>query len=402
MKTLLLLLLSAVTLCANPLQDAIDSAAPGSVIELGSGLFRGHIVIDKPLKIVGKKGAEVILDAGGSGTAIVLKSDDITLENLTIRGTGHRKEVFDSAIKGEHLRNITVKNCKIYDALYGIDLAMAEKCAILSNTISSKAEKIPLRGDAIKFWYVNHSIIRGNTFRKARDIHLARSSDNTIQNNRFLQNRFATYIEFGKNNLIEDNLYRYNETAVLLEGTKNIKIIGNRILSSRGAAGIGAVLRGGKGIVFANNIVKFNAKGLYIDAKPAKEKKPHRIITKNEISYNIEAIHFHAIISNNQITYNRIHHNVEDIVKDITDYKNSNNTIEYNYWGQYRGFDKNGDNIGDTPYVIKRYFDKLYAYDNKIRFFYGSVVMALADFMCEIAPFTEPEIILEDRKPLMR
>jgi nitrous oxidase accessory protein len=344
----------------------------------------------------------VILDAGGSGTAIVLKSDDITLEHITIRGTGHRKEVFDSAIKGEHLRNITVKNCKIYDALYGIDLAMAEKCAILSNTISSKAEKIPHRGDAIKFWYVNHSTIRDNTFLKARDIHLSRSSDNTIQNNRFLQNRFATFIEFGKNNLIEGNLYRYNETAILLEGTKNIRITGNRILSSRGVAGIGAVLRGGKEIVFENNVVKFNAKGLYIDAKPAKAQKPHRIITKNEISYNIEAIHFHAIISNNQITYNRIHHNVEDIVKDITDYKNSNNTVAYNYWGQYRGFDKNGDNIGDTPYVIKRYFDKLYGYDNKIRFFYGSVVMALADFMCEIAPFTEPEIILEDRKPLMR
>ena len=76
-----------------------------------------------------------------------------------------------------------------------------------------------------------------------------------------------------------------------------------------------------------------------------------------------------------------------------------NNEVAYNYWGQYRGFDRDHDNIGDTPYVINRYFDKLYTYDNKIKFFYGSVVMALADFMCEIAPFTEPEFILEDKKP---
>ncbi len=399
MKFVLTLLFVPAVLFANALQDAIDRAKPFATITLGSGIFKGHIVIDKPLKIVGEKGAKVVLDAGGSGSVVVLKSSHITLENLTIRNSGTRKEVFDSAVKGENISDITVKKCRIDKALYGINLSMAKHCHIVLNTISSVDEKIPLRGDGLKFWYVNDSEIEGNTFLKVRDVHLDRSNRIRIMNNRFLQSRFATHLEFCQENNITRNVYRYNETGILLEASRNIKITENKILSSRGAAGIGVVLRGGQGIVIAGNTIKYNAKGLYIDAKPSREIKTKRIITKNEISFNLEAIHFHAIISNNVLTWNNIHHNLEDIVKDITDYKNLNNEVAYNYWGQYRGFDRNHDNIGDTPYVINRYFDKLYTYDNKIKFFYGSVVMALADFMCEIAPFTEPEFILEDKKP---
>ncbi len=387
---------------ANVLQDVIDKAKPYSVIELKDGIYKGNIVINKPLKILAKQGAKAIIDADKKGSVILLKSSNITLQNLIIKGTGHRKEIFDSAIIGEKINNITIKNCKITDSLYGINISMANNIKIISNTISSKDEKKPLRGDGIKFWYVNNSKIIGNTFLKVRDIHFERSDNNIIKNNRFLYNRFATHIEFGENNLIENNFYRYNSVGILLEGTTKIKIIKNKILNSNGMAAIGALFRGGNHIIFQNNILKYNREGLYIDAKPSKLEKFKRKIINNEISFNLQAIHFHAIIANNIITFNKIHDNLYDIVKDITGYKNLNNKVEYNYWGQYKGFDTNYDNIGDTPYIIKRYFDKLYSYNNKIKFFYGSTVMAVVDFLCEIAPFTKPEILLVDKKPVFK
>jgi len=387
---------------ANTLQDAIDRAKPYSTIELGSGIYEGNIIIDKPLKLRGEKGNKVIIDAKGVGSIILLKSSNITLRNLTLTGTGHKKEMLDSAIKGKDVNNITIRECKILDSLYGINLSMANNIKIISNTISSKNEKRPLRGDGIKFWYVNNSKIIANTFSKVRDIHLDRSNDNLIKDNRFLHSRFASHIEHSKNITIEKNTYKYNSTGILLEGTKNIKITKNKIFNSDGMAGIGVVFRGGDDIVFEKNIVKFNQKGLYIDAKPSNNKKYKRKISKNEISYNLEAIHFHAIIANNILTYNKIHDNLFDIVKDVSGYKNLNNKVGYNYWGQYQGFDKNHDNIGDNPYIIKRYFDKLYNYNNKIEFFRGSVVMALANFLSKIAPFSQPEFILKDAKPVLK
>ncbi len=86
----------------------------------------------------------------------------------------------------------------------------------------------------------------------------------------------------------------------------------------------------------------------------------------------------------------------------IQKYKDKNNIIEYNYWGNYAGFDKDNDNIGDTPYVVYQYADKLWDYNPHIKFFFGSIVMSLANFLCKVAPFTEPIVLLTDKKPLIK
>ena len=387
-------------LYANALQDAIDHAKPNSTIELGSGVYEGNIIINKPLKIIGKKGAKVIIKNNGTGTIITIKSSNVLLQNLTVKSSGHRKEVLDSGIKGEGINNITIKNCRIEDVLYGINLSSIKNLKIISNFISSKDEKRPLRGDGIKLWYAKNVTIENNTIKKVRDTHIDRSSNIIIKDNKYLDNRFAIHFEYSKKIYIENNFFQYNDVGILTEATKDLKILNNKLLSGKGSARIAIVLKGGSNILVENNIIKYNAKGLYVDAKPSKLKKTKRYIISNEISFNLEGIHFHAIIANNVIKYNKIHDNLEDVVKDIIGYKNVNNIVEYNYWGAYRGFDKNHDNIGDTPYIIKRYMDKLWSYDNKIKFFYGSVVIALANFLCEIAPFSEPEFILEDKKPV--
>ena len=402
MRYLFLLIIAFFMLQANPLQDAIDKAKPNAIIELGSGIYQGDIIINKPLKIIGKKGAKVIIKNKGIGTIITIKSSNVLLQNLIIKSSGHRKEVLDSGIKGEGINNITIKNCYIEDVLYGINLSSVKNLKILSNFISSKDEKRPLRADGIKLWYAKNVLIKNNTIQKVRDTHIDRSDNIIIKDNKYIDNRFAIHFEYSKNITIENNFFQYNDADILTEATKDLKILNNKLLSGKGTARIGIVLKGGSNILIEKNIIKYNAKGIYVDAKPSKRKKIKRYIISNEISYNLEALHFHAIIANNVIKYNKIHDNLEDVVKDIIGYKNVNNVVEYNYWGAYRGFDKNHDNIGDTPYIIKRYMDRLWSYDNKIKFFYGSVVIALANFLCEIAPFSEPEFILEDKKPIFK
>ncbi len=398
-KIIFAILFVSTWLFSNPLQDAINKAKPYSVIKLSKGIYKGHIVIDKPITIIGKNG-KTIITGSGKGTVITIKSSNVTLKNLTIIGSGNRRDNFDGAITADKVKHLTIEYCTIKDSLYGIHLAMADNCLIENNRISSKNEKIPQRGDGLKLWYSNHNIIRNNLFQKIRDVSLARSNFNIIENNRFFSSRFATYLEFGKNNIIKNNLYKYNEVSVMLMGTKNIKVLSNKILGSQGAVGIGVVIKGGRNILFSKNLIKFNAQGFFMDYKYT-GKNIQRTITDNEISYNLEALHFHAIISNNSITHNKIFNNLVDVAKDLIGDKNKNNIIEYNYWGNYVGFDRNGDNIGDTPYVIYRYTDQLWQYDPKIKFFFGSVAISLINFLCEIAPFTEPKILFEDKKPLL-
>ena len=65
----------------------------------------------------------------------------------------------------------------------------------------------------------------------------------------------------------------------------------------------------------------------------------------------------------------------------------------------YEGFDKDGDNIGDTPHKVYQYADQLWVYNPDVKFFYGSPVISLLNFLAKLAPFTSPLFLMEDKKP---
>ena len=384
---------------ANILQDAIDSAPSGATIKLPAGNYIGSVVINRPIIIIGKA-EDVRIDGENSGRVITINSPDVILKNLIIANSGSRMENLDSAIFINSVKRVTVSHCKLLNSLYGIDMKMVEDSLIEGNYISSKKLDISLRGDALKIWYSHNNRIKDNTVENARDVTLTYSNNNTLENNTFLYNRFATHISLSKNNTLKNNSYKYNSVAMMLMGVSGSKVTDNSIKSSTGAAGIGVVLKGTKNLLFENNTVRYNAEGMFIDTK-ATEEGMQRHIKNNDISYNKEALHFHAAIQNNTITHNRFVGNIDDVVKDTEGSLTRRNVVEFNYWDRYSGFDKNGDNIGDRAHQIYQHADQLWHYNHKVKFFYGSPLMTLLNFMSELAPFVEPVLLIEDTKPLV-
>jgi nitrous oxidase accessory protein len=183
-------------------------------------------------------------------------------------------------------------------------------------------------------------------------------------------------------------------------GAKDTNVSRNMIYSSNGAAGIGVMIGAVANFLFEKNSVRYNAKALYIDGKE-KEKGIKRFIIDNEIAYNGEAFHFHATIKDNKIIKNRVYGNIEDVVKDVAGSFDTSNRVMYNYWDRYSGFDRDGDGIGDTPYEVYQYADKLWQYNHTIKFFYASPIMTLLNFLSQLAPFIEPNMIMKDSKPQM-
>ena len=399
MKTFLLLIFLISITYSNTLQEAIENAPSGSILKLSSGVYLGKININKPLTIIGKEDG-VIIDGGGVGKVITINSSNVILKNLTITNSGNQMHKLDSAIFINKSKNSEVSNCKILNSLYGIDMVMVEDSLISNNYITSKKNNISLRGDALKIWYSNNNIIKNNTIDKTRDVTLTYSNNNKIYDNNFTNSRFALHISHSNNNLISNNMYKYNSVSIMIMGAKDTKIINNSIKSSTGAAGIGVMLKGVSNLIFDSNTLKFNAKGIYIDSK-ATEIGMKRYFKNNEISYNKEAMRFHLVIRNNTISNNEFIGNIDDILKSTEGFVTDSNIVKYNYWDRYSGFDKNGDNIGETSHKIYQYADQLWQYNNKVKFFYGSVVMSLLNFLAQLAPFIEPVLLLEDPKPIV-
>jgi nitrous oxidase accessory protein len=400
MKIYILFFLFVTSACANLLQDAIDRAAPHATIKLQNGTYKGSIAIHKPLTIVGV-GNDVHIVGDGKGSVISVESSHVSLNNLIISNSGADMQQIDAGIAIKGAKYSQVSNCRIYDVLYGIDMDMAENTMIVHNDITVFKNEISLRGNGLKLYVSNYNTIQDNTIHDTRDVTLNYSHHNLFKHNRFSGNRFATHLELSNANIFKNNTYLYNSVSMMFMGAKDTQVIGNKIFSSKGAAGIGVMIGHVSNFLFQGNSVRYNAKGIYIQGAE-KGHGMRRYIKNNEIAYNAEALHFHASIKDNTIRYNKIFGNIDDVVKDVGGNFDASNVVEYNYWDRYDGFDADRDGIGDTPYRVYQHSDLLWQENNKVKFFYAAPVMTLLDFLLKLAPFIEPDLIMEDTKPIFQ
>lgn len=385
---------------ANVLQEAIDAAPEGSILKLPAGLYKGKVTITKPLTIIGKEDG-VVIDGGGEGSVITVKSSFVTLKNLKIIGSGDKHEKVDSAIVISEAKQCEVSDCVIEDSLFGIDLQMVGNSIISNNKITSKNFELGLKGDGIRLWYSHNNIIKKNSLIHSRDMVIWYSHDNIIEENIGEYCRYSLHFMYAGKNIVKNNRYKYNSVGIFFMYSKDTIATGNIIKSSLGATGMGIGLKEVTNFTIKDNTVLYCAQGMYIDRSPF-EPDTKNWIEDNKILYNAEAFRFHSLSEDNVIKNNKIMGNIEDVVNDGKASRTYNNDINQNYWDNYEGFDKNGDNIGDTPHKVYRYADQLWLYNPNVKFFYGSPVISLLNFLAKLAPFTKPLFLLEDKKPIVK
>ena len=390
---------------ANILQDAIDNAPAGSILKLPAGVYKGNIHINKPLSIIGQE-KNVIIDGENKGIVIKVQSSYVTLKNLTIINSGSRHENLDGAIsivktKMGKIKQCEVSNCTIKNCLFGIDLQMVDNSIISNNHITSKKLPLGLRGDGLRLWYANDNIVKDNSLIKSRDMVVWYSHGNTIENNFGKDNRYSLHFMYAGKNIVRNNRYENNSVGIFFMYSQDSIATGNIVKSSLGATGMGIGMKDSSNFTLKNNTVIYCAQGLYVDRSPF-EPGTHNIINGNKILYNAEAIHFHSLSIDNIIKDNTIQGNIEDVVNDSKRDRTQGNEIVGNYWDNYIGFDNNGDGIGDTPHKVYRYADQLWIYNNNVKFFYGSPVISLLNFLAKLAPFSKPLFLMEDKKPKMQ
>lgn len=401
LKIFIATLLLFINFChANLLQEAIDKAKEGSILKLPKGVYKGKITIDKPLSIIGKENG-VIIDGLGEGTVVTINSAYVTLKNLTIQNSGSRHENVDAGVRIENSQQSEISDCIIRDSLFGIDMATTNNSIISNNNISSKSLPLGLRGDGLRIWYSNDNIITKNRLVKSRDMVVWYSHGNQITENYGAHNRYSLHFMYAGKNFVHNNTYEFNSVGIFFMYSKDTIATGNVVKSSLGATGMGIGLKDVSNFTLKDNTVIYNAIGVYVDRSPF-EPETHNWIENNHILYNSEAIHFHSLSENNVIKQNAIVGNIEDIVNDSRGARTHQNEIVNNYWDNYEGFDRNSDNIGDTPHKVYQYADQLWVYNADVKFFYGSPVISLLNFLAKLAPFSEPVFLMEDTQPKLK
>jgi len=397
---IIVLLLAPLSALAIPvLQKAIDQAKAGSRLDLPAGIYRGNIVINKPLILDGKD-QQAIIEGDGNGTVVTILSSGVSLRNLTIRHSGEEHERVDAGVALKNVQQCSIENCKIVDTLFGIDMEQVNRSEINGNFIESKPFDLGLRGDGIRLWYSNDNHLSRNHLYHSRDFVVWYSHGNLIEHNRGEYGRYSLHFMYTGKNIVKNNVYKHNSVGIFFMYSQDTVATGNLIQNSLGTTGLGIGLKDASNFILKDNTIIYCARGLFIDRSPY-EPDTVNTIENNKIIYNSEGIHFHSLSLRNVFRGNIFKGNIEHVINDSYNTKVSENVFDGNYWDDYEGFDRNEDGIGDTPYRYFAYADKVWLLNPDIKFFYGSPVISILNFLAKLAPFSEPVLLISDAHPKM-
>jgi len=173
----------------------------------------------------------------------------------------------------------------------------------------------------------------------------------------------------------------------------------NRLFQAHGNTGIGIGLKESSGVKIIGNEILYNARGISLDLSPFEPDKINEIYGNN-IAFNSIGMVFLSNWKGNIIKENRFKSNILPVT--VSSFASAQRNVwEGNYWDNYEGFDHNNDGIGDTPYKLKIYADRLWMDKPKAAFFQGTPVLSVLDFLERLAPFSTPLLMLKDDRPQM-
>jgi len=379
-----------------PLQPIINEAIPGDTIVLKPGFYTGPVYIrTKGITIDGNSLATV--SGLGIESVLHIKTDSVTIKNLIITNSGGSHDRLDSGIKIEGDYN-TVENCRISECLFGVDIFQCKFNLISHNEISSitKREKA-LKGDAIRLWYSTDNYIYGNYWHNVRDMVVWYSSGNRFEENLGVGNRYSIHFMYAHNNRIQNNEFYENSVGVFLMYSEETLMVGNTIMRSTGISGMCLGMKETSSNQILNNRFIYSSEAIHIDVSPYVPEKINTI-ANNEIAFCGVGIFFHTNQQGNLIKENYFHNNLIQV--EAEGKTASLNKWDNNYYDDYEGFDRDGDNVGDTPYSLYAYVEHLWTFNRDIKFFYGSPLLLVLDFLERLAPFSEPKFVLRDKEPM--
>ncbi|WP_051252837.1 nitrous oxide reductase family maturation protein NosD [Ferrimonas kyonanensis] len=362
------------------LQQALGQASAGDQLSLAPGVYRTQLRIDKPLTLTGP--ASAIIDAGGQGSAIVVASDDVRIDGLTIRNWGADLYQLDAGIRGREVSRIQVVNAQLKGPGFGIRFDKGEGFELLGNRIEGdRSSRVIERGDGIYLKGTGPARITNNRLVGGRDgVYVESCSGVDIDDNRMSEQQYPVHYMYAKDSGASGNDSWDVVGGYAIMGSQRIKVIGNRV---RDAIEFGVLLNITNDSVVRHNYVSgvsnpraaevFDGEGKGVFIYGARD---------NEISSN----HFQSsqigismamggegnLIYDNLFIHNTVQ--VKYVGEHVLDWSHRG---VGNFWSSYSGWDLDGDGIGDQSYRPNDALDRLFWIYPEGRFLMDSPVVSV-------------------------
>jgi nitrous oxidase accessory protein len=376
----------------SPLQGRIDAAAEGSVVEVGPGTYRGDLYLDRRVRLIGR--GRPRLQGSGTGSVLRVRASGAVIEGFDIDGGGGGDIGRDSS--GIHVaaKSVTVRACRIANAIFGIylreaDGAVVEQCEIRGIPGKDPGEK----GSGIHVWNTDGFRLAGNTIVDVRDgFYIQSSPHGTVTDNTARDLRFGLHYMFSDDNAFEGNTFENGAAGTALMYSKRILFRRNRFLHNRGFASVGLLFKSCDDVTAEENLIADNARGIFLEGS-------YRcVFSGNVVAESDSAVVLYdscggVVFRGNSFVAN---------MSPLTFVGRRTDTIfDGNYWSGNDEPDLDGDGRSDRAYPLTSVFDHFRGNLTAADLFTAGFAAAALGAAERAFPVLEP-ITVEDRAPLAR
>lgn len=382
------------------ISEMIARAEVGGTVAVPAGIYREHIRIDKPLTVVGE--GMPVIDGGSSGDIVEISAPNVTFRGFIVRNTGDDLDKENAAIRAV-APGATIEGNRLEDVLFGIDLRDAPGSVVRGNVIGGKTLDIARRGDGLRLWRADGTLIENNTLHDGRDAILWYSKGITVRGNTSLRCRYGLHLMYSDDVTIERNHLQANSVGVYLMYSSGVTLRENRLVGNRGPSGYGIGLKEADKFTVSDNFISGNRVGVYIDGSPFTASQPgdfHR----NTVAVNDIGFTFLPSAKGNVLTENNFIDNIDQVSVAGRGGLGSNQFWKNdrgNYWSDYTGYDQDGDGVGDFVHESQTLFENMMDKEPKLRLFLFSPAQQAVEFVGRAVPAVRPEAKFTDEVPLM-
>ena len=373
-----------------------DEAGPAE-IELLPLVYHGDLTIKRPVAIRGARGS--VLEGSGVATVVTIDGKDISLENVAVRHSGRRHTTEDSGVKatGERVR---VADVALQDVLFGISLEACKHCIIERAHVVGFGDDAELRGDGIKLWEANDSVVRGCVVEHARDLVVWYTRRATLEDNVVTAGRYGAHFMYAHDSVIRRSRFEKNVVGVFVMYSMRLRVEDNVLAGARGAAGIGLGFKDSDAVQVKRNWIVANTVGTYLDNTPRTAADPVGF-DDNFVALNDVAMRLNTSESGLSFRGNDFHQNAVMIEVDGGG-DAMFVAMRGNRYSDYEGYDLDDDGVGDVAYEVKALSSELTESRPTLKFFHGTAAMSLVDVVARAMPMLASHKLLVDPAPLSR
>ena len=345
----------------------LAGAPDGATIEVPPGVYRGPLVLDRPVSLHSNGGAHLRGD-GRTHTVAVLAAD-VTIDGFEISGSGLDLGRDHAAVHVTGRRVVIARN-RIHDALHGVYVRQADGARIEDNVITGTRSVVqPIdpftstlepgegelcevslnqnrRGNGIHVWNSSKHVIARNTIRHTRDgVYFSFVDRSEVRDNDIEGVRYGLHYMYSDENLFEGNVFRDNAAGAALMSSKDIVLRRNAFLANQSHRSYGVLLQTVDGTTLDGNRIEGNTVGVFFESGHGNRLRDN-VIARNHIGIHASDSSDGNVFAGNRFQGNL--HTVETTGGNLT----STWAIDGrgNYWDDAVTIDLDRNGIADVPH----------------------------------------------------